>query len=110
MFFFFTSRRRHTRLQGDWSSDVCSSDLLGLPEAIARDQRARRAVAIVGLRKKAAKERPHAERRKEVPRNLRCCQSLRLAATDQVDRVSTEVRADALERSARPRPVAIVRR
>src|SRR2546426_3742281 len=30
-FFFFSSRRRHTRLQGDWSSDVCSSDLEGLP-------------------------------------------------------------------------------
>src|ERR1022692_5124682 len=28
-FFFFSSRRRHTRLQGDWSSDVCSSDLHG---------------------------------------------------------------------------------
>src|SRR5256885_10851523 len=28
--FFFSSRRRHTRLQGDWSSDVCSSDLLTL--------------------------------------------------------------------------------
>src|SRR5256885_7004592 len=28
VFFFFSSRRRHTRLQGDWSSDVCSSDLL----------------------------------------------------------------------------------
>src|SRR5215467_14840995 len=27
--FFFSSRRRHTRLQGDWSSDVCSSDLFG---------------------------------------------------------------------------------
>src|SRR5256885_12574067 len=27
--FFFSSRRRHTRLQGDWSSDVCSSDLEG---------------------------------------------------------------------------------
>src|SRR5688500_5746283 len=27
--FFFSSRRRHTRLQGDWSSDVCSSDLTG---------------------------------------------------------------------------------
>src|SRR5256885_4902401 len=27
--FFFSSRRRHTRLQGDWSSDVCSSDLNG---------------------------------------------------------------------------------
>src|SRR5256885_11623442 len=25
--FFCASRRRHTRLQGDWSSDVCSSDL-----------------------------------------------------------------------------------
>src|SRR5256885_4820355 len=27
LIFFFSSRRRHTRLQGDWSSDVCSSDL-----------------------------------------------------------------------------------
>src|ERR1039457_3203166 len=27
IFFFFSSRRRLTRLQGDWSSDVCSSDL-----------------------------------------------------------------------------------
>src|SRR5437879_13779982 len=28
-FFFFSSRRRHTRYIGDWSSDVCSSDLSG---------------------------------------------------------------------------------
>src|SRR5690348_17772288 len=28
-FFFFSSRRRHTRWTGDWSSDVCSSDLSG---------------------------------------------------------------------------------
>src|SRR6266581_9645196 len=27
IFFFFSSRRRHTRWTGDWSSDVCSSDL-----------------------------------------------------------------------------------
>src|SRR5574342_1029140 len=27
-FFFFSSRRRHTRSGGDWSSDVCSSDLI----------------------------------------------------------------------------------
>src|SRR2546429_5365068 len=26
-FFFFSSRRRHTRCSRDWSSDVCSSDL-----------------------------------------------------------------------------------
>src|SRR5256885_11474295 len=30
LFFFFSSRRRHTRLQGDWSSDVCSSDLAAM--------------------------------------------------------------------------------
>src|SRR5207249_7061133 len=29
-FFFFSSRRRHTRSKRDWSSDVCSSDLIGL--------------------------------------------------------------------------------
>src|SRR5260370_3472302 len=27
VFFFFSSRRRHTRFKCDWSSDVCSSDL-----------------------------------------------------------------------------------
>src|SRR3712207_6955856 len=27
LFFFFSSRRRHTRYWRDWSSDVCSSDL-----------------------------------------------------------------------------------
>src|SRR2546427_2365996 len=34
---FFSSRRRHTRFDCDWSSDVCSSDLVGQPEfAVAR--------------------------------------------------------------------------
>src|SRR2546421_8884967 len=35
LFFFFSSRRRHTRSDRDWSSDVCSSDL-GLNLASAR--------------------------------------------------------------------------
>src|SRR5207253_6913796 len=30
-FFFFSSRRRHTRWPRDWSSDVCSSDLYHTP-------------------------------------------------------------------------------
>src|SRR3712207_8293437 len=30
LFFFFSSRRRHTRYWRDWSSDVCSSDLKGI--------------------------------------------------------------------------------
>src|SRR5256884_6895289 len=32
--FFFSSRRRHTRCSRDWSSDVCSSDLLGSKGAL----------------------------------------------------------------------------
>src|SRR5207248_2549501 len=32
--FFFSSRRRHTRSYGDWSSDVCSSDLVGMLEHV----------------------------------------------------------------------------
>src|SRR2546426_3409830 len=37
--FFFSSRRRHTRLQGDWSSDVCSSDLdVGALEFVERER------------------------------------------------------------------------
>src|SRR5574337_968681 len=37
IFFFFSSRRRHTRLSGDWSSDVCSSDLYLLGEFALAD-------------------------------------------------------------------------
>src|SRR5206468_4911795 len=36
MFFFFSSRRRHTRSDRDWSSDVCSSDLDATGRALAR--------------------------------------------------------------------------
>src|SRR5690606_40521648 len=33
VFFFFSSRRRHTRFSRDWSSDVCSSDLAQPPRS-----------------------------------------------------------------------------
>src|SRR5690242_21417139 len=40
-FFFFSSRRRHTRLTCDWSSDVCSSDLIfDMFYSVARGDRA----------------------------------------------------------------------
>src|SRR5436189_1411870 len=35
-FFFFSSRRRHTRYIGDWSSDVCSSDLVRRGDRLLR--------------------------------------------------------------------------
>src|SRR5256886_15600213 len=40
-FFFFSSRRRHTRFDCDWSSDVCSSDLK-LGRSLERFARLRR--------------------------------------------------------------------
>src|SRR6266487_6087082 len=41
MFFFFSSRRRHTRWTGDWSSDVCSSDLQPREEPSRKEAGAR---------------------------------------------------------------------
>src|SRR5689334_23385298 len=37
--FFFTSRRRHTRWNCDWSSDVCSSDLAGRDSRLLGERR-----------------------------------------------------------------------
>src|SRR5207249_5243069 len=48
-FFFFSSRRRHTRSKRDWSSDVCSSDLVRLngQHLLAKE---RRKQGLEGLR------------------------------------------------------------
>src|SRR5437868_1351962 len=40
-FFFFSSRRRHTRSKRDWSSDVCSSDLANDPACLEAPDRLR---------------------------------------------------------------------
>src|SRR5438093_75445 len=40
--FFFSSRRRHTRLVSDWSSDVCSSDLLARGSGLVSSKSGRR--------------------------------------------------------------------
>src|SRR3989449_7206343 len=45
LFFFFSSRRRHTRCSRDWSSDVCSSDL----DALTRNPAKRRALMEGGV-------------------------------------------------------------
>src|SRR5207248_4274930 len=48
-FFFFSSRRRHTRSYGDWSSDVCSSDLQPLfAEGVRRKYGLERLLQRVG--------------------------------------------------------------
>src|SRR3712207_9053877 len=52
-FFFFSSRRRHTRYWRDWSSDVCSSDLVRAPRGVVVELRVRRAGAV---RRRVAQE------------------------------------------------------
>src|SRR5688500_13317151 len=49
-----SSRRRHTRLQGDWSSDVCSSDLPAADDSGVGAQSGRRRRSGVSLRRHAA--------------------------------------------------------
>src|SRR2546422_9240947 len=68
-FFFFSSRRRHTRCSRDWSSDVCSSDLVAEhrqqiiePHPSAQLPRGQPAAAIDG---KEERERPHQMRSEE---------------------------------------------
>src|SRR6266566_5971934 len=57
MFFFFSSRRRHTRLQGDWSSDVCSSDLRAIQGRLAVEER------LAGKFAKVLESGPDAQRK-----------------------------------------------
>src|SRR5688500_20330513 len=83
MKFFFSSRRRHTRLQGDWSSDVYSSDLWWLGEPRASVECRER--AYVGFRRggDAAAAALAAMERSEERRVGKECRS-RTATRDEV--------------------------
>src|SRR5256885_13163834 len=70
VFFFFSSRRRHTRLQGDWSSDVCSSDLGRFRKRESLFTDARRVLKQVWLFKNAA-HRDSADHPSELQRGSR---------------------------------------
>src|SRR3712207_7526782 len=54
-FFFFSSRRRHTRYWRDWSSDVCSSDLRDRP---GRGEAEAGVAGVVGLHREFPREEP----------------------------------------------------
>src|SRR2546429_3467962 len=59
LFFFFSSRRRHTRCSRDWSSDVCSSDLVTNTGARTGDEVVQLYVQHLG----SAVERPNKDLR-----------------------------------------------
>src|SRR5256885_4208265 len=82
--FFFSSRRRHTRLQGDWSSDVCSSDLVAFAFAHFINPRGGDAVAR-GYRKNFS-----AGRDKE-PRVIVCTFAICGATDDEAERLAAPI-------------------
>src|SRR6266403_3474778 len=55
-FFFFSSRRRHTRSLRDWSSDVCSSDLVALTGNPGQANYAAAKAGMIGMSKSIAAE------------------------------------------------------
>src|SRR5207237_6651169 len=59
--FFFSSRRRHTRFKCDWSSDVCSSDLITMLSFLAsmRAQEFQQAIAEGHYRRGEAHDKPN---------------------------------------------------
>src|SRR2546430_4505574 len=69
--FFFSSRRRHTRFDCDWSSDVCSSDLLLHEVQVGKDGSLKNAiVAVTGINdEKFQADFTGQEERKSTPLN-----------------------------------------
>src|SRR6266699_7336606 len=63
-FFFFSSRRRHTRCGRDWSSDVCSSDLVQSQRKRGREHGCARTVLHSAVVLPLEPERAHGSRRK----------------------------------------------
>src|SRR5438445_4104648 len=74
LLFFFSSRRRHTRYWRDWSSDVCSSDLLrvfggrNLPSGAAQRALHDDYLAAFGFRSRSEERRVGKEGRSRWPR------------------------------------------
>src|SRR5256885_6881950 len=83
-FFFFSSRRRHTRLQGDWSSDVCSSDLAGQLREKLQERLAKLAGGVAVVKVGAATETEMKEKKHRVEDALQAT----WAALEEGDRKS----------------------
>src|SRR2546430_7291829 len=77
LFFFFSSRRRHTRFDCDWSSDVCSSDLDLLAATVGayRDLLVQTLHDMRDVRSAKATQKAHEEIRSEERRVGKECRS-----------------------------------
>src|SRR2546430_9067631 len=87
--FFFSSRRRHTRFDCDWSSDVCSSDLAA-SNAAAHSVCGRSWPTVTPREPHASSEKPEGlmtKRRPFCPRRARAFQSLKIGRASGRGRV-----------------------
>src|SRR5690349_22832611 len=91
LFFFFSSRRRHTRSLRDWSSDVCSSDLL---VGTLRRAGQRSCQAFHGFRR--LRQTPRRPRHRRLPRT-RADARRRRHHRSQGDRKSTRLNSSHVE-------------
>src|SRR5690348_11771641 len=87
--FFFSSRRRHTRWTGDWSSDVCSSDLGPSSPCRARPSRPPRRHAPRRPTRRSRRSRPR--RGGGRTRSARGPPRLRRPRAERLDRKSTRL-------------------
>src|SRR6266487_411588 len=114
LLFFFSSRRRHTRWTGDWSSDVCSSDLVGIvglddePLAAvvhAQAQRGPAALDELHAEKVFAETRPILEvagAQPDIAERLQCHVRLLIAGSVRVPRLLYRIRPVPLRAFHRP--------
>src|SRR5215211_565417 len=113
VFFFFSSRRRHTRSLCDWSSDVCSSDLVRVPELADRDYR-QTPVSLLGARQ-AVSLAKYAGASQDAPEELQAAED-HLQAAEKTWRLNQPVAEVDLEArratssGAHAEEVAMVRR
>src|SRR5437879_13750937 len=90
--FFFSSRRRHTIYIGDWSSDVCSSDLIGCFLAVGgvslnRERGTLHAHAFEEIGRASCREREKMSGREGVHRNKNMRRRMRRGRMRQRDAV-----------------------
>src|SRR5256885_11028150 len=105
VFFFFSSRRRHTRLQGDWSSDVCSSDL---DVVTVRSHQMAQAFEELKLRE-LARGRPGLDRLAQALQQQYGLRPLLVGKADRAAKLLRDLESGALAQVARGgREVAVV--
>src|SRR5207245_8261440 len=98
VFFFFSSRRRHTRCYRDWSSDVCSSDLSLVTVLTATVPLVVRAQTGAPVPPPTAPARQHRQRRERHPELMRALRTLQRAKTE-IGRASCRARGTNAERA-----------